>query len=133
MKQRCTNPNHRAYKDYGGRGITVCEQWLQFHYFLRDMGERPEGTTLDRIDNDKGYYKENCRWATGYEQGWNRRGCSDSKSQIKGVSFNSATKRWQAAATYMGKRYYLYHGRSKVAAKRARREFEETVKKGITP
>jgi hypothetical protein len=68
MIQRCTNVNYRRYKDYGGRGITVYKRWLKFKNFLTDMGERPPGTTLDRKDNNKGYYKANCRWATKEEQ-----------------------------------------------------------------
>lgn len=73
LKKRCNNPNHTDYKDYGGRGIAVCERWSDFRNFLEDMGERPEGKTIDRKDNDGGYYKENCRWATAKEQRLNQR------------------------------------------------------------
>lgn len=75
MVQRCTNPNREYWEHYGGRGITVCDAWLaDFQVFLRDMGPRPSlEYSLDRIDVDKGYYKENCRWATRQEQTANRR------------------------------------------------------------
>lgn len=73
MKQRCTNQKHSGYYRYGGRGIFVCERWMNsFQDFCSDMGEKPEGTTLDRKDNSKGYSKENCRWATKDEQQLNR-------------------------------------------------------------
>lgn len=73
MLSRCENPNVPAYKNYGGRGITVCASWHSFANFLRDMGERPAGLTLDRKNNEKGYYKRNCRWANWEVQQNNRR------------------------------------------------------------
>lgn len=73
MLQRCTNPNATDYKNYGGRGITVCKKWKKFILFFNDMGQRPPNTTLDRKNNSKGYYKKNCRWATKIEQEGNRR------------------------------------------------------------
>lgn len=75
MKQRCYNPRCAGYRHYGGRGITVCDRWLQsFANFYEDMGDVPaSGYSLDRVDNDKGYSKENCRWATASEQSSNQR------------------------------------------------------------
>jgi hypothetical protein len=73
LRQRCLNPNHQKYKNYGGKGITVHETWNKFVNFLSDMGERPEGTTIDRIDRDGNYEPSNCRWADASTQNKNRR------------------------------------------------------------
>jgi hypothetical protein len=73
MIKRCNNPNATQYKDYGGRGIKVCDRWLKFDNFYEDMGDRPKGFQIDRIDNDLGYSKENCQWVTPKENSNNRR------------------------------------------------------------
>jgi len=73
MIQRCTNPNKRGYKDYGGRGITVCEQWRSFEQFFADMGSCPRGYSIERIDNDGNYEPPNCKWIPKNEQQKNRR------------------------------------------------------------
>lgn len=106
MKGRCTNPNLPQFKDWGGRGITYCKRWETFENFLSDMGEPPEGYTLDRKDNDKGYCKSNCRWADKSTQRRNSRRhmvwveiegermiLKDAVAKHKVVSYQSAVNR----------------------------------------
>lgn len=109
MIQRCDNPDAAYYELYGGRGIKVCERWYDFKNFLQDMGESKEGETLDRIDNDKGYYKENCRWASRKEQARNR-------STNVEITFNGKTQciaAWEEELGFkhgtLWTRLYNYH------------------------
>ena len=83
MTQRCYNPNHPAYANYGGRGICVCERWHSFVNFLVDMGEPPPGLTIERKENDGNYELGNCKWATRSEQRRNQRPRKKSKLRIK--------------------------------------------------
>lgn len=85
MIQRCTNPEANGFENYGGRGITVCDRWRRsFENFLEDMGEKPAGLTLGRIDNDAGYSQANCRWETWTQQQRNRR--SNRIMTVRGVT-----------------------------------------------
>lgn len=114
MVARCTNIKDSNYEFYGGRGITVYPNWLGengLDNFITDMPERPEGTSLDRINNDLGYFPDNVRWTTKEMQSFNRRGWSKDPNNRTGVSKvtkNGVWKgRWQATIQFEGKRKQL--------------------------
>lgn len=108
MITRCTNPNNKDYPNYGGRGITVCQEWLDsFEVFYRDMGDIPEGMSLDRVDNNKGYYKDNCKWSTNSEQKHNRRTFRSNTSGRTGVHFQKTDGKWVAKIGFQNKLIYL--------------------------
>lgn len=85
MRTRCKNPNHHAYSEYGGRGIGVCPRWDSFENFLADMGERPEGKSLDRIDPNGNYEPGNCRWAAPNIQAQNKRTAKLATSDVEAI------------------------------------------------
>jgi hypothetical protein len=85
MREKCLNPKDPSYSYYGERGIGICKEWDSFETFLADIGIRPEGHSLDRIDNTKGYSKDNCRWASSITQSRNR-------SVVKQIAWNGKTK-----------------------------------------
>lgn len=102
MKNRCSNPKRRSYPRYGGRGVGYDPEWESFDNFYRDMGEKPEGLTLERKDNDKGYNKDNCCWASVAEQNKNRSNSiwigDKTLSQVckeKGISYNNGWQKYR--------------------------------------
>lgn len=123
MKRRCDDPKHKDYPRYGGRGVTYPIAWFNVWNFFQDMGEAPVNTTLDRIDNEKGYSKENCRWASPREQNFNRRPYRGSSSGVVGVTAVSVG--WRAYGKLQGISYELYRGPSKEQAIAARKLWED--------
>ena len=107
MIQRCYNPNNTHYKDYGGRGIILCAEWLKFKGFFDDMGVRPIGLSIDRIDNEKGYYKANCRWATQTEQVRNQRISKNNTTGFTGVWWSKQRQRYVAEIKVAYKKYHI--------------------------
>lgn len=100
MLYRCTSPKSPNFAYYGGRGITVCERWRNsFKAFLDDMGQRPPGTTLERIDNNGNYEPGNCKWATRSEQQRNSRNARLSQAQIDWIKSGPAMSLRQVART----------------------------------
>ena len=98
MKQRCLNPKNYSFKDYGGRGITVCQEWIGSYITFRDWAKSngyTEGLTIDRIDNMRGYEPDNCRWTTMKVQASNRRRRQNSSSKERFVSFKMSNQKWQ--------------------------------------
>lgn len=97
MRQRCFNQNHAEYHNYGGRGISICEEWEDFDRFLQDVGlpEHPS-LSLDRVDNNKGYSKDNCRWSCKSVQSYNKRSSKSNTSGKIGVSWCKQTGKWRS-------------------------------------
>lgn len=128
MKDRCYNPNNTFYRYYGGRGIGMDKRWLGnngFTNFCKDIGERPEGYTIDRIDNNKGYSPDNCMWKSRSDNQLNRGLQSNNTSGEKGIHKYKANGKWTAYIDINGKRKHLGYFNSEQDAIEARRRMED--------
>ena len=124
MISRCTNKNKKQYKNYGGRGIKVCDRWMKsFINFYNDMGDC-NGLTLDRIDVNGDYEPNNCRWVNMVVQARNRRTRKDSSSGVTGVRWHKASNKWASLITFNGKEKHLGVFKNKSDAIKARKEAE---------
>lgn len=122
MIKRCSNPKSTHYEHYGGRGIKVCDRWLHsFEHFYEDMGECPEGMSLDRIDPDGHYEPSNCRWASKSEQSFNRRSIRECRT---GVYYCKRDKYWFSQIGFQGKQIRLGSFKTYEKAVEAREEAE---------
>jgi hypothetical protein len=122
MLSRCTNPNDTGYKNYGGRGIEVCERWFHFKNFREDMGLKPSlKHTLERRNNDEGYSPENCEWTTRSEQCLNRRTFSNNTSGFVGISKRKES--WLVRFQYENQRHIVGWYTTKLEANKVRDDF----------
>ena len=112
MIGRCYRPNNTSFPYYGGRGIKVCKSWWKFRNFYRDMGDKPKGLTLERINGDGDYEPSNCKWASYQEQNQNKR-------NVKGYSWNKENQKWVAHIQINNNQIYLGSFNKENNAKRA--------------
>lgn len=125
MIQRCCNPNHDSYADYGGRGIKVCDRWLEsVENFVEDMGQPPEGLTLERVDVNGDYCPENCKWETATNQMYNQRIRDNNTSGRTGVYWSNRDNLWKAQIGHKGEVIPLGHSKSFDVAVKLREEAE---------
>lgn len=129
MRERCYNPNSTAYTNYGGKGVVVCDRWRGdegFQNFLEDMGERPEGMSINRINGAKIYSKETCEWATNSLQGFDKGIRSSNTSGKTGINWDDKIQRWRTSIRKEGQAYYLgvYRSFEEAAIVRNKAELE---------
>lgn len=127
MTQRCLNPHNKEYKNYGGAGVSVCQRWLEsFENFLKDMGEKPSGLSLDRIDPYGNYEPSNCRWGNPSDQSFNQRRSSSNTSGRTGVTYDHEVRKWHARISKENKQYNLgyYNTFEEAVAAREKAELE---------
>ncbi len=111
MIQRCNNIKHSSYHNYGGKGITVCKEWLKFENFIKDMGDKPgKDYSIDRIENNLGYYKENCKWSNRKEQNNNQKSNKKVINIITGEEYSSISKASENIKMERGTLYAQLHG-----------------------
>ena len=123
MMQRCTNPKNKRYKDYGGRGITVCEEWLDVTIFIawcESTHPNTKGYTLDRINNELGYFPENCRWADATTQALNQRKYKNNTSGFTGITKKKHGKSWLAQIRILNINKHIGSFKTKEEAVQAR-------------
>jgi hypothetical protein len=126
MIERCKNPKFKQYKDYGGRGITVCESWVEFKNFIADMGDKPsDDHSIDRIDNDGNYEPSNCCWSDRKAQSANQRIRTDNTSGTKGVSWDKTYKKYHVRVHANGKKIHIGYFPLLEDAVNARKEAEQ--------
>lgn len=128
MWQRCFNKQHKNYPQYGGRGITVCQRWLTFANFVLDMGNKPAGFTLDRIDNNGNYEPSNCRWASVSTQQYNKRPYKNNISGIPGIFYQKSLDRYQVKYKQRyGGRYKTLQEAKNVLLKLQQKDFNDNT------